>query len=384
MSRKILTIGAYERDNFGDILFFLVLEYFAKRHDCELIAGSIFSSDMREYFGKYILPYHFLLSEYSFDAVWVVGGEMGACPIDFAVNMSINKEYKEHYLQVHSTIASFTNQYLVGGDNIHLAYLPYLQEYQKNRDVPLVINSVGGFEALSGKDDMLVENTIATLKRAQQINVRSRNSYEYLLSKGIQSQLNPDSVHALSFFYHPDNTVQGEYILVQINEHLFDVYGVDMISKSLYTIIQEYNCPVYLFSAGTANYHDSIEDYKDIQQNIISKYKENRVYIINEKRTLKRVDWIANAKIWIGSSLHGRIVASSYGVPRVSFSLDKVNHYAETWDSLFPYNITPETILDACKKALDIDPKDIKLSTSRLTEMAISVMEDAFDKLYAQ
>lgn len=381
MSRKILTIGAYERDNFGDILFFLVLEYFAKKHNHELIAGSILTSDMREYFGRYIFPYHFLLSEYSFDAVWVVGGEMGACPIEFAVNMSINKNYKERYIQTHSTINTIANQYLVGGDNIHLAYLPYLQEYEKNKNTPLVINSVGGFEALSNTNNILQENTLSTLRKAQMINVRSRYSHEYLLSKGIQNQLCPDSVHALPFFYQPSSTRQEEYILVQVSENLFNTYGVEAVSKSLYTIIQKYNHPVYLFSAGTANYHDSVESYKNIQKNMMDVYQENRVYIIDEKKPLKRVDWIANAQIWIGSSLHGRIVAASYCVPRVSFSLDKVNHYAETWDPLFPYGITPETLVQACDDALLIEPEGAKLSSSQLTKMAIFAIEDSLNQL---
>ena len=44
---NILTIGAYERDNFGDLLFFILLKRILEGKNCNIVAGSIVGSDMR-------------------------------------------------------------------------------------------------------------------------------------------------------------------------------------------------------------------------------------------------------------------------------------------------------------------------------------------------
>ena len=377
MSRKILTIGAYERDNFGDLLFFLVFEYICKKHSVRLIAGSCMESDMQSYFGIYIFPYHFLLSNYTFDAVWVVGGEIGACTAPMAIEMSLPNRYLDRYQYTQEKTKNFIQEYLIGEKIDHLAYLPNIGKYKKNKQTPLVVNSAGGFEFLEQYADMvIVQNTINTLQNAHKVTVRSARSHEYLLGRDIPSTLVPDSVHALSLFYSPGQSDKGVYIVFQMSKNLFNLYGIDSIAKSLYELVQKYNCPIYLFSAGTAHHHDSLEVYEDIKKYIHDTYQENRIEVIYEKNPLRRVDWIAHAKILISSSLHGRIVAISYKVPRVSLAIEKLSQYAETWDPLFPYGVVPSTMLDACDRAFLVDTTYTESVAHKLAVLAQDNIEN--------
>ncbi len=64
------------------------------------------------------------------------------------------------------------------------------------------------------------------------------------------------------------------------------------------------------------------------------------------------MDEIAGAYAWLGSSLHGRIVASAYGVPRVSIAKRKLDEYAQTWDPDMPWGVSPASFDDALVKAV--------------------------------
>ncbi len=383
MERTILTIGAYERDNLGDFLFFLVFEYICTKRNIRLVLGSCIESDMRNYFGKYVFPYHFLLSNYSFDAVWVVGGEIGACTIPAAIEQSIKNTYFDRYRYMEQVLRNPLHKYLTGEKSDHLAYLPNVVNYTKNKHTPLIVNSVGGFELLGGfSDTVLVQNTINTLKHARTVSVRSMQSQEYLMTQGLGTVLVPDSVHALSFFYQPERPVVGEYILFQISKDFFNIHGIEIIAKNLYELVQKYDCPIYLFSAGTANLHDSFEVYEYIKKYIHDIYAEDRIEITYEKKPLKRVDWIAFAKILISSSLHGRIVAISYKVPRVSLTIEKLTLYAKTWDPLFPYAVTLPTLFDACQKSLGVDKTYMESTAHDLSTRARDNMETILSTIY--
>lgn len=385
MERTILTIGAYERDNFGDLLFLLVFEYICKKRNINLVLGSCIESDMKDYFGKYVFPYHFLLSNYSYDTIWVVGGEIGGCTSQMAVEMSIQNTYLDRYQCMEQSARNLLNEYLTGEKSDHLAYLPNIMKYKKNRNTPFIVNSVGGFESLEQNTDLVVmQNTINVLKNAQAVSVRSIPSFEYLSRQGINAVLVPDSVHALSFFYSPERPIVEEYFLFQVSKFFFDTYGIEIIAKSLYEIIQKYDCQIYLFSAGNANHHDSLEIYEYLKKYIQEKYSEVRIHIVYENNPLKRVNWIAFSKLAIGSSLHVRIIAITYNVPRVGLMLEKLNQYSETWDPVFPYAVVPSILLKECQKALEIDKKNIESIAQNLAVKARDNIEEILNTVYVK
>ena len=56
------------------------------------------------------------------------------------------------------------------------------------------------------------------------------------------------------------------------------------------------------------------------------------IEIVADRRPLALVEHIRRARVVVGTSLHVRIVAAAYGVPRVSLSKPKPTRYAKLWD----------------------------------------------------
>ena len=84
--KRVLLVGAYERDNLGDLLFLLVTERYLQGAD--VVAAAPFSADMRAQLGRRIPAYGPLLRAESFDAIWTVGGQVGRVDLARAYRMS--------------------------------------------------------------------------------------------------------------------------------------------------------------------------------------------------------------------------------------------------------------------------------------------------------
>ena len=72
--------------------------------------------------------------------------------------------------------------------------------------------------------------------------------------------------------------------------------------------------PVRLLLAGTATGHDAVADYEELMRHAPGV----DVAILEGRRPLDVVDQIRRARVVVGTSLHVRIIAAAYGVPRVS------------------------------------------------------------------
>lgn len=381
MKKNILTIGAYERDNFGDFLFFIVLKNALLEKDCNITAGSIIEADMNESIGEYVYPYHFLLNNYKWDAIWVVGGEIGNVDVDVALSMSFDDNIASLYFNSETQIKKIIANYFFCGVGKQLAYLPSLELYEENRNSFYIVNSVGGFEGL--KNEQLSKKTLNELKKVNHLTVRNSLTYDFLKENNISCSLIPDVVHALPYFYNKkDWAMKGSYILFQINESLLNIYTKEKISFVINEIVKKYNCRVCFFSAGTARHHDSIKKYVEIKEYIWSNYNEDRIEIIKERDPLVLVDWISNSKLWIGSSLHGRILSIAYEIPRISLEVEKVSNYCKLWDDELPYNVSLDQLLASCEIAMGVSKDYLKDKAGELSKKAKSNLDDIIVKIY--
>jgi len=92
---RILCVGAYERDNFGDLLFQLVTAEYLK--DADVVFAAPFAADMSALTGERIPAFGPLLASERFDAVWTVGGEVGATTVGFAHKAALGAEEHARY-----------------------------------------------------------------------------------------------------------------------------------------------------------------------------------------------------------------------------------------------------------------------------------------------
>jgi hypothetical protein len=96
---------------------------------------------------------------------------------------------------------------------------------------------------------------------------------------------------------------------------------------------------------------------------------------------------IRGSRIFCGSSLHGRIIAMAYGLPRINLchaidkeSITKQAAFAETWDIPSPYaTVTADELSIGTLHALNADPDLLK---QKATELA-SLYRQEFSKLTA-
>lgn len=376
--RKILTIGAYERDNFGDLLFFLILEEIFK--DDYIVPSSIIFSDMTELMGHIVYPYHNLLKENKWDLIIVVGGEIGGVDIHSALNMSLNNHEYEILEKTEQKIINFCYKYLTGFNKNRIAYLPNLKLYSKNTNSILIINSVGISNLSVMKDSENYTESFDILKQAKFLSVRDSLSSEYLNLLNIQNILCPDSVHSIKKLldYKIEekillDDINCEYILFQCNQYYILENSLDFVVKSIEELILIYNKKIYLFAAGIARHHDSIELYKQIIDKIDDSLK-TKILIIYDRNPLSLVKYIKYSKMWIGTSLHGRIVASAYSVPRISLENKKVAQYTRLWDNKLPYNVSLNELINSCEIAFNVD-------TTKLNEIALLLENKAYENL---
>ncbi len=358
-NRTILAVGAYERDNFGDYLFYEVLRRYCP-DDC-IIPGSVIYGDMIDSYGMVVLPYDYVLRHYPVDAVWVVGGEVGGVDIKDAMIMSLD-ETKVPY-QIVPRDQQVELEQLYGADNANCqAYIPDMSLYsEKNDKVPLIVNSVG----LTRLFSRYQKEAPSVLSQASQIVVRDKVSQQAVKDIGYEAKLEPDIVHSLPALYTP-NHHDGVGIIVQANVRYIEQIGMGKLENALCSVAHHLKQPITFLAAGTAYSHDSLDLYREMSDHLAHRQVKSRV--ITTRRPLELVDYIASARMTISTSLHVRIISASYGIPRISLENDKVKQYAVQWDAVWPTHITLDKLTEAVEATKNID--DRYLQRSDLTKRA--------------
>lgn len=349
---RILCIGAYERDNFGDLLFQMVTDtYLADVAD--VVYAAPFAADMTDLTGLDVPAFGPLLESESFDAVWTVGGEVGGTSVDYAYKAAMGSEvfaeYSDSTLEERrATLASH-----MGSVHVDSPYLPRPSAYARNVTAASVVNSVG-VAAVKRLPAVRKAAVTGILREATFVSVRDRLASDVLSSAGIEHTLEPDLIHSIALTRpRAADSEPGDYILLQISDGHLKKYSLASFAQAIIDSPALAAHPIRLFLAGTAPGHDSVASYQKIIDRVLAADPSRDITVSSSLKPWDRVDEIAGAKLWIGGSLHGRIVSCAYGVPRVSIAKRKLDEYAQTWDPDMPWGITPATLDDAVRAALE-------------------------------
>lgn len=373
---NILAVGAYERDNFGDLLFLYILRKLLK-DKANIIPSSIVFSDMRKINGEVIFPYDFLLKKYKFDGIFTVGGEVGGVDIVGALMMDISKKENEAIFRnkqdLNEIVEFYTN---ISQESEKHAYIIDRRDYPLNLDTPNILNSVG-LSNIKNLNDKFLLKTQDILKNSF-ISVREEKSHNLLSDYGIESKISPDVVHTIRIF-RKKKKASGRYVVFQINHDLIQKNNLEYgnIAEKLKIIANTANSDIKLFLAGVTEGHDDIDDYNEIVKEFNKIENEKTISIIDERDPLKLVDYISGSIMWIGTSLHGRIISAAYDVPRISLLNNKVSNYAQKWDSDMPHDIK---IADITKELI----KTVLLSEVKIGENLAEKALSNFNKLFEE
>jgi polysaccharide pyruvyl transferase WcaK-like protein len=347
---RVLLVGAYERDNFGDLLFLLVTERYLK--GAEVVAAAPFRADMRHLLGREIPAYGPLLQTETFDAIWTVGGQVGRIDLRRAYRMSASPAAWRTFAAASEAEQADLLRREIGDAPIVSPYIPLPFAFPRNAGAVTVLNSVG-VAGVRGIEPVRREAIVAALRGATAIAVRDRGSSRFLGELGIEHELAPDAVHALGVLDPRGRDDAGDVAIVQISRSRLRLLGHAQVGAAIAASPQLARRPVRLMLAGTATGHDSIDDY----ELVIRAARGVDIEILDERRPLALADHIRRARVVIGTSLHARIVAAAYGVPRVSLAKPKPTRYAKAWDPDMPFEVTLEgldaAIAAACRRAAE-------------------------------
>ncbi|GAA1985039.1 polysaccharide pyruvyl transferase family protein [Microbacterium pumilum] len=342
-------MGAYERDNFGDLLYVEVTRgYLASATDTTFAAP--FAGDMTAELGVDVPAAGPLLDAEHVDAIWTVGGEVGATDIDYVYRTRFGQDAATALAAMSADDRTTTLRRELGGAVFDAPYVPRPSAHSGTLGADLILNSVGigSIPHLSRARRYVLE---AVLREATYISVRDPRSDAYLTRIGVPHRLAPDLIHTLAL-NHPRPAASGGWALIHLSDHHLREHTPDAWVRAIHAASSLRGMPLRFFLAGTAPGHDSQAAADRLRDALLELDHGRDIEISTARSTWPRVDEIADSAVWIGGSLHGRIVAQVYRVPRASLAKGKVDAYAETWDADMPSGVTPQTLDAAVTHAL--------------------------------
>lgn len=346
--QSVLLIGAYERENFGDLLFLILTEHYLGSRPS--LAAAPFESDMSALLGREIQAFGEVLSREMFDVVWTVGGEVGGIGVNTAFEVSASPPDYQRYVD-----ADPRDRRRLVLEHMHCPrltspYVPDLRLFPMASGARQVLNSVGlgGMQHLSGSERLPLLRTLAC---AAEVSVRDATSSRVLRRFGIPHVLAPDLVHTLALVrpVPPQTTAP---VLVQASAGYLSRVGVENFAAALAGSRALARHEIRLFAAGTARFHDDVEVYGNVVEQVLHRSPGRNISICTARGPLDKADQIATSRLWIGTSLHGRIVSASYDRPRIGLADAKVTSYAGTWDATMPFDVPLEQLDSAVEEAL--------------------------------
>lgn len=385
----VALIGAYERDNFGDILFLKVCEKLLA--PWPVVSLSLQSNNMfSEGSGAVISAsawFDCCQDDFLPAALIVVGGEVLACSLSDALSCDIDATLSDAFNAMAQENKTRLGQ-LIAWRSGELAYVPSPRRFLNpdNQAIPIALNSVGGSGLKAGT--LPFSTALDAVRQSAYVSVRDFVTHALLNGdepKRKSVDLNPDIVSTLPICCQAEvetayiNAVSTcpwlteSYLLVQANDQYIREYGLEIIGEAIANTAHVLNLSVVLQPAGVAPAHDSIEMLEELSR-IVRGATNGKIhtFVQHDRDVWTQVAVIANAACFVGTSLHGRIVAAAYGRPRVGLRNSKVTIYASTWEEhgLQPFDVPIEDLSVAVSQAMAVAPLILLTHANRQVRLA--------------
>lgn len=367
-SLRPVLFGAFDRHNFGDLLFPHLLEALlpGRRFAC---AGLV-ACDLRPLGGHCVAP----LAPGVAHLVHA-GGELLTCTAwQAAVMLQSPDEAAEIIARCDADPLAAT---VWAARELGTARaMPYVAG--REFVVPggkLIFNAVGGVEwdtlSTAQRDEVT-----AALRGADWLSVRDRVTQAALQADGITAPLCPDAAVMLAeccgdrIFAHRENdalrTVRAAFpqgwLTCQFSADFADDASLDALALGLAEASAATGLGLVLFRAGAAPWHDDPLLY----EGLLHRLPPGVARVFTSLHLWDVCALVAASRAIVASSLHARLVALAYGLPRVSLALPqqggrpgKVAAFAETWEPASqPHSIASDEIGAALNQAFAV-PADV-------------------------
>jgi hypothetical protein len=341
----LILFGAFDRHNFGDLLFpHLMTALLPGR---PFAFAGLVARDLRA-FGGHRTRALATLAAAPFTRLIHVGGELLTCSAWQAAVMLLDPAAAAAAIARYDSDPDAAAEWAAGQLGISRA-MPYVVGRDGIADSGrLIFNAVGGveWETLTAAQRGEVK---AALSQADWVSVRDHVTQAALHAEGIDVPLCPDPAVMVAaccgevIQKHQQRDVvrsmrqafpQG-YLACQFSADFGDDATLDRLAQDLSRVVAGTGLGLVLFRAGAAPWHDDAALYEALQHRLPA----NIVRLFSSLHVWDICALIAASRGVVGSSLHGRIVALAYGLPRVSLMSpqqglrpDKRTAFAETWE----------------------------------------------------
>jgi hypothetical protein len=238
---------------------------------------------------------------------------------------------------------------------------------------PVIYDGVGGV-GLAECDPALRAEVLGKLQAADHVSIRERQTMAQLHDAGISARLIPDPAVMVAELFGAQIRQRGRdgevaevlrafprgYVAVQFSAEFGDDETLAQIASQLDRMADSSGCGVALFRAGAAPWHDDPEGLRRVARRM----RPPSVRVVSSLGLWDICALIASSRAYCGSSLHGRIVAMAFALPRVNLSPpastsrpDKQAAFAAAWeDPGVAATVDVAHIEAGIGQALSVDP----------------------------
>ncbi len=340
MPSKFVLFGAFDRHNFGDLLFPHIVGKLLP--DLPVEFAGLADRDLRPWGGHLVKSLASIRLDEDTTLIHC-GGELLTCTAyQAAVMLQLPEQAGQAIAQYDAEPAAARKW---AEQVLHTRrHIPYVVRTEKAK---LVFNAVGGVDwALL--ETAQQEEAVEALKQADWISVRDHVTQNHLQAAGITASLCPDPAVMVKEYF--DDVIQrhvrqGEvadvirhfpdgYFACQFSAEFCDDETLDQLAEGLRNACAETGLSVVLFRAGAAPWHDQLEPYERLSARMAG----GAAHVFKSLHLWDICALIASSRAFCGSSLHGTIVAMSHALPYVNLTPPqqacrpgKVAAYLGTW-----------------------------------------------------
>lgn len=327
----VILFGACDRHNLGDLLFAHIAQ--ALLASRQVMVAGLAERDLAQYGGHQVVALSRLAAQWEAlygdapaDLVHV-GGELLTCSLYEAAVMILPPDEAQAAIARYDRDATGRQAWAEGllGLRQQVAYLAPKALFR--RPGRFLHCALGGV-ALSRLPAAMRAEVIERLRESDGCTVRDRVTQAALAQAGIPAALMPDPAVLTAALFGPriarhagagePARVRGHfpqgYLAVQFAAEFGDDATLDTLARELDRIHADTGLGLALFRAGAAPWHDDLAVYR----RLIERMQVKQGWLFESLDLWDLCALLARARAYVGSSLHGRIVAASFGVPGVN------------------------------------------------------------------
>jgi len=371
MPSSVTTIlfGACDRHNLGDLLFPHIVA--ALLHGMPVRIAGMAARDLRACGGHRVHALHDLARELGAAPVNLihVGGEILTCSAADAALMAANGN------------ESRDGQAIAEAPGL----APYVASKRLFANPALFIHNAVGGATLDRADVAMQREVLDSLRTADQITVRDARTQRWLTAQGIGAGLVPDPGVMVAELFGDEiarrqtrgeaaaihRCLSGGYLAIQFSAEFADDASLAALARQFDRIVDATGFGMAFFRAGAAPLHDDPALYRKVR----ARMRRQAATAAFESLNIWDIcALIAASRGFLGSSLHGRIVALAYALPRVTLALapsapGKHSAFVETWDDPAMPGVVPvEAAAEAMSIALRTSPQRSRTTARHLIE----------------